>query len=74
MAELFNHPVCRYGEFVKLQELNRAVTSMSWGVKLQLTRGKSPRPNFAKWVYAPTAQEALDRALAFLVVKALNGG
>lgn len=72
MIDLLNHPVRKQPQFVMLRQLNRDVPSMEWGVKLHMTVGKSPRPNFVKWTYGPTAKDALDAALAHLVALALE--
>ena len=58
-----------------LRQLSRHVPSMAWGVKLHMVKNAafaSPRPNFVKWTYGPTAKDALDAALAHLVTLALE--
>ena len=76
MTDHPDHPVRQRPEFVMLRQLSREVPSMAWGVKLHLVKNGRPtiaqRPNFVKWTYGPTAEDALDAALAHLVTLALE--
>lgn len=73
MNDLPDHPARAQAQFLMLRQVEPA----RWGVKMNMkgtqAGGTWWQSQGIKWVYGPTAKEALDAALAACMFHALNG-
>ncbi len=71
MTDHPDHAVRKQRQFVMLRRLQLNNSERAWGVKLKLSvsaGGTSWQSHHnIKWCYGPTAEAALDEALAYLV-------